>query len=330
MQLTVFIAGEDWIQRRSAAPAKGGPAKKKYFLTKECAMMLTLVAPKKDVAAAFKKCLVSNKLLVDRAAQDRIQALEAELTETRKRQADVETEELAALQGGYAAKRQELALVAKEMELTKRQRDQELDYEERHAALAKAKQDQELEFKRKEHEIEIEMKMKEQEHEMEMKKKEAEVRALEAEVKKKEAEVDESGKEFYFSLIVKTKNEIGNSLSPRDRLFLEGRLLDNARQPSARADGATPHIFHPEKELTLNAFAEKLGHRGATTDQLMKCGRCVADVYRSRHGGVNPDKTGQFVDGAERDVNCYKEIQDDACVRAGIDLYFKQGGKFGK
>lgn len=84
----------------------------------------------------------------------------------------------------------------------------------------------------------------------------------------------------------------------------------------------------PEVELPLSKFVEELGYAGATKEQLMACGRRVADVYRSMHAGQNPKRRFDAAAGCE--VYFYREIRDERCVMEGVKFYFEVGGKFGE
>jgi hypothetical protein len=50
--------------------------------------------------------------------------------------------------------------------------------------------------------------------------------------------------------------------------------------------------------------------------ELSRLGKIVAGLYRQAHGGMNPMKHGQYVDGAIRNVNSY--TKDDI-------VYFERG-----
>ena len=72
--------------------------------------------------------------------------------------------------------------------------------------------------------------------------------------------------------------------------------------------------------ITISDVAAALGHSASRAD-LPALGKAVAHAYRKAHGGENPPKHMQYVDGAPRDVNSYFE-KDRALIEECVRSFF--------
>ena len=86
-------------------------------------------------------------------------------------------------------------------------------------------------------------------------------------------------------------------------IILEPKLQRPALPGSGRA------------EWPVSDRARHLGYKPKRSE-LMKIGKGVAELYRLRHGGNEPPKREQYVDGTTRSVNCYGEEDLDILDQA--------------
>lgn len=76
--------------------------------------------------------------------------------------------------------------------------------------------------------------------------------------------------------------------------------------PSPAAAPAGP-IYTRARDITISSWALETGKGHLNKELLRKLGIRAAVLYRARHGGAEPLKHDQYVDGAMRSVNSYTE-----------------------
>lgn len=112
-------------------------------------------------------------------------------------------------------------------------------------------------------------------------------------------------------------------LESRDEILLKDFVRSRLSLSAAGAAAATQFITIPERCVALGYPRPRRGEDS-------QIGKCVASVYRSRHGGADPQQHQQFVDGRTVMVNSYVHPTDLAIVDEGIHRWHELHQSDGK
>jgi hypothetical protein len=90
------------------------------------------------------------------------------------------------------------------------------------------------------------------------------------------------------------------------QLLLSSPASDSSAAAAIVTDSPAP-VFSRARDISLSSWALETGKGHLGKPQLRKLGIRAAVLYRARHGGAEPLKHDQYVDGAMRSVNSYTE-----------------------